>query len=153
MKNYLLPTALFGISIALVSYVLAAVAMPSVEVQRIAKQTTVQIVGCGFASGVIIQKNQNTYTVLTVAHAVRNKGCEIATPDDNKYRPSQIKNFPNQVDLAVVTFTSSNSYPLAKLIDNSDRVEAGETIYVSGFPVSTAITTPVLPNNKVRATR
>jgi regulator of sirC expression with transglutaminase-like and TPR domain len=143
MKNYLLPTALLGTSIALVSCTSSAMALPSVEVQRLAKQTTVQIVGCGFASGVIIQKNQDTYTILTVAHAVRNKGCEIATPDDNKYQPSQIKTFPNQVDLAVVTFTSTKSYPLAKLIDNSDRVEAGETIYVSGFPVSTAITTPV----------
>jgi Trypsin-like peptidase domain len=55
----------------------------------------------------------------------------------------QVNLFPNQVDLAVFTFTSNKNYPVAKLIDNSDRVEAGETIYISGFPLSSAINTSV----------
>jgi hypothetical protein len=68
MKNYLLPIALFG-SISLVSHLKPALALSPVEVQRIAKQTTIQIAGCDmFGSGVIIRKNGNTYTVLTVAH-------------------------------------------------------------------------------------
>jgi hypothetical protein len=56
MKNYLLPTALFGI-VVLVSEIAPATALSPVEVQRIAKQTTVQITGCDFGSGVIIRKN------------------------------------------------------------------------------------------------
>jgi tetratricopeptide (TPR) repeat protein len=142
MKNYLLPTAIFG-SIAIVSYVTPALALSPVEVQRIAKQTTVQIVGCDLGSGVIVQKNGNTYTVLTVAHVVKKTGCEIVAPDESRYRVTQVKAFPNNIDLAVVNFTSNNNYSVAKLIDNSDRVEAGTPIYVSGFPLSTASNTAV----------
>jgi tetratricopeptide (TPR) repeat protein len=142
MKNYLLPTALFG-SIAIVSNILPAVALSPVEVQRIAQQTTIQITGCAQGSGVIIQKTGNTYTVLTAAHAVKNNGCKMTAPDDNGYQISQVKAFPNNVDLAVFKFTSNKTYPVAKLIDNSDRIEAGEPIYVSGFPLSTGITTSV----------
>lgn len=150
MKNYLLPTAIFGSitvgtlqAIALVSYVSPAVALSPIEVQRIAKQTTVRIAGCNIGSGVILRKNGNTYTVLTVAHTVKNSGCEIVTPDDAKYRVTQVKNFPNKIDLAVATFTSNKNYPVAKLIDNSDRIEAAENIYVSGFPLSSAINSAV----------
>ncbi len=150
MKNYLLPTAIFGSitcgglqAIALVSYVLPAVALSPIEVQRIAKQTTVRIAGCNIGSGVILRKNGNTYTVLTVAHTLKPSGCEIVTPDDAKYRLTQVKTFPNKIDLAVATFTSNKNYAVAKLIDNSDRVEAAENIYVSGFPLSTAINSSV----------
>jgi tetratricopeptide (TPR) repeat protein len=142
MKNYLLPV-IFG-SIALISDISAAVALSPVEIGRIAKQVTIQIAGCTQGSGAIVQKNGNIYTVLTVAHGLKSSGCEIVTPDDAKHRVTQIKVFPNQVDLAVVTFTSTKNYPVAKLIDNSDRVEAGEPIYVAGFPVNTAISKSVL---------
>jgi tetratricopeptide (TPR) repeat protein len=138
MKNYLLPTVLLG-SITLLSQISPAVALSSVEVQRIAKQSTVRIAKCDMASGAIVQKNGNTYTVLTVAHAVKKTGCEIVAPDDTTYRVSQVKTFPNNIDLALVSFTSNKNYPVAKLIANSDRVEAGEAVYVSGFPLSSAI--------------
>jgi tetratricopeptide (TPR) repeat protein len=151
MRNYLLPTALFGsitsgtiFAIAIVSYASPAVALTPVEIQRIAKQSTVQITtGCEVGSGVIIRKDGNTYTVLTVAHTFKKKeSCsplEVVAPDTTKYQIAQVKNFPNNVDLAAFTFTSSKSYAVAKLIDNSDLVEAMETVYVSDFPLSTAI--------------
>ncbi|WP_310482939.1 tetratricopeptide repeat protein [Chamaesiphon sp. VAR_48_metabat_403] len=138
MKKYLSSILLCG-SIAIVGYSSSAVARSSVEIQRIAKQTTIQITRCAFGSGVIIQKNGNTYTVLTVAHAVKNSNCEVTTPDNSKYQIAQVKTFPNSIDLATFTFTSNKNYSVAKLIDNSDRIEATETIYVSGFPLSTAI--------------
>jgi Tfp pilus assembly protein PilF len=138
MKNHLLPTMLLG-TIAIVSHATPSLALSPVEIQRIAKQTTVQIVGCDRGSGVIIQKNGNTYTVLTVAHAVKDPNCEIVTPDHNRYQVARVVNFPGQIDLAIVVFTSFKNYQAAKLIANSNRVEAGEAIYVSGFPHSTAI--------------
>jgi Flp pilus assembly protein TadD len=138
MKNHLLPTMLLG-TIAIVSHATPSLALSPVEIQRIAKQTTVQIVGCDRGSGVIIQKNGNTYTVLTVAHAVKDPNCEIVTPDHNRYQVARVVNFPGQIDLAIVVFTSFKNYQVAKLIENSNRVEAGEAIYVSGFPHSTAI--------------
>ncbi len=138
MKKYLLPTLCCG-AIAIFGHGSGAVAISPVEIQRIAKQTTIQITQCAFGSGVIIQKNVNTYTVLTVAHAVKNSNCEVTTPDNSKYQISQVKTFPNSIDLAIFTFTSNKNYSVAKLIDNSDRIEATETVYVSGFPLSTAI--------------
>ncbi len=138
MKSYLLSTALFG-SIVLASSISPAVALSPVEVQRIAKQSTVQIAKCDMAAGAIVQKNGNIYTVLTVARAVKKTDCEIVAPDDTRYRVTQIKSFPNNIELAVVTFTSNKNYPVAKLIDNSDRVVVGAPIYVSGLPVSSAV--------------
>ena len=120
-----------------------AVALLPVEVQKIAKQVTVQITDCGFGSGAILRKEGSTYTVLTVAHAVKKSGCQVTTPDDTKYLVTNIKTFPNNVDLAVFTFTSSKNYPVAKLIANSDTVDAGETVYVSGYPLSSTISNSI----------
>jgi Flp pilus assembly protein TadD len=61
------------------------------------------------------------------------------TPDDSRYKITRVITFPGQIDLAIAVFTSPKNYQVAKLINNSDRVEAGENIYVSGFPISTAI--------------
>ncbi|WP_309740963.1 tetratricopeptide repeat-containing serine protease family protein, partial [Chamaesiphon sp. OTE_20_metabat_361] len=120
-----------------------AVAKSAIEVQRIAKQVTVKISACGFGSGVIIRRAGSTYTVLTAAHAVKKSACQVTTPDDTKYPVANIKTFPNQVDLAVFTFTSSKNYPVAKLIANSDLVEAGENVYVSGYPLSSTISNSI----------
>ncbi len=121
----------------------AAVALSPVEVQKIAKQVTVQITDCGFGCGAILRKEGSTYTVLTVAHAVKKSGCQVTTPDDTKYPVTNVKTFPNNVDLAVFTFTSSKNYPVAKLIANSDTVDAGETVYVSGYPLSSTISNSI----------
>jgi tetratricopeptide (TPR) repeat protein len=140
MKNYLLPTVLLG-TISLVGSALPVMALSPVEVQQTAKRTTVEIDRCDRGSGVIIQKNSNTYTVLTVAHKVRSSGCEIVTPDNRRYQASTVRIFPNNIDLAVVSFTSNTNYPVAKLA-NADRVEAGEQVYIAGFGRS-AIAKPV----------
>jgi tetratricopeptide (TPR) repeat protein len=139
MKNNLLLTALCG-SISIISYTAPALAISPSEVQKIAKQTTVRMAGCDRSSGVIIRKEGNTYTVLTVARVANKSGCEIVAPDNNKYPVTTIKTFPESVDLAVVNFTSNNNYAVAKQIDNSDRLEAGSAIYVAGFPPSSALT-------------
>jgi S1-C subfamily serine protease len=139
---------LIGIAATIPLVQTVAVALSPVEVQKIAKQVTVQITGCGIGSGVIIRRNSiytvlNDYTVLTVAHAVKKGGCQVTTQDDAKYPVTQVKTFPNSVDLAVFTFTSIKNYPVAKLIGNSDSVEAGETVYVSGYPVSSTISNSI----------
>jgi tetratricopeptide (TPR) repeat protein len=132
MINYLRPIAVLG-SITLIGYNSPAIAGSQTEIQQIATQRTVQISKCAQGSGAIIQKNGNTYTVLTVAQGIRRSGCEIVTPDQARYQVAQIKTLPNNVDLAVMTFSSNKNYPIAKIIDNSDRLKAGEAIYVSGF--------------------
>jgi tetratricopeptide (TPR) repeat protein len=142
MNNCLLPIVLLG-SISVVSFALPASALSPVEVQRIARQTTVRIKNCDNGSGVIIQKSGNSYTILTAAHATRTEGCQVVTADEKEYKVTEVTRFINSVDLALIKFTSNKTYPVAKLIDNSDRVEGGETIYVSGFPVTTAIVDPI----------
>jgi tetratricopeptide (TPR) repeat protein len=142
MNNCLLPIVLLG-SVSVLSYTLPASALSPVEIQRIAKQTTVRIKDCDNGSGVIIQKSGNNYTILTAAHATRNNGCQVVTADDNEYKVTEVTPFINSVDLALIKFTSNKTYRVAKLIDNSDRIEGGENIYVSGFPVTTAIVDPI----------
>jgi tetratricopeptide (TPR) repeat protein len=142
MNNYLPPLAILG-SIFLISYTVPALALSPVEVQRIAKQTTVRIKGCDNASGVIIKKTGNVYAVLTAAHATRATGCQVVTGDDNEYGVTEVTPFIDSIDLATIEFKSNKNYPVAKYIDNSDRVESGESIYISGFPVTGTISEPI----------
>jgi tetratricopeptide (TPR) repeat protein len=142
MNNHLPPLAILG-SIFLISYTVPAMALSPVEVQRIAKQTTVRIKGCDSGSGVIIRKTGNVYAVLTAAHATRATGCQVVTGDDNEYAVTEVTPFIDSVDLATIEFKSNKNYQVAKYIDNSDRVESGESIYISGFPVTTTILEPI----------
>jgi tetratricopeptide (TPR) repeat protein len=132
----------FG-SISVVGYGLPVLALSPVEVQRIAKQVTVRIKDCNDGSGVIVKKKGSTYMILTAAHAARSKQCKIVTADDREYSVTSIAPSVENIDLTVVTFNSDRSYPIAKLTDNSNRVESGESIYVSGFPLTTTIVDPI----------
>jgi tetratricopeptide (TPR) repeat protein len=143
MNNRWMPIAAIGCVGAIWIGLPAGAALSPVEVQRIAKQTTVRIKGCSNASGVIIQKTGNTYTILTAAHATIDRGCQIVTADDREYEVTQVTPFINDIDLAVVKFNSSKNYQVAKTIDNSDRIESGENIYISGFPVTATISEPI----------
>lgn len=143
MNNYFPILTILSVVVVFGHKLPSAVALSPVEVQRIANKTTVRIQGCNLGSGVIIQKNQNSYTVLTAAHAIQEQGCQIVTADDRAYGVTQVKPLINNIDLAVVNFKSSNTYQVAKLTDNSDRVESGENIYISGFPVTDTISEPI----------
>jgi len=136
MKFYYgLAPALIGVSIALVQPQIA-VALSPVEVGKIAKQIAVLVDNKnGSGSGVMIKRSGNTYTVLTAYHVVKTPDkYEIVTPDGQRYSVnySTVKKLPD-VDLAVVQFTSSISYTIAK-IGNSDESTEGATAYVAGFP-------------------
>jgi S1-C subfamily serine protease len=107
-----------------------------VNVYSIANQTTVRIDGQNPGSGVIIARSGNTYYVLTAKHVV-------ATPDEynvltsatNKFKIDygQVKKFEN-LDLAVVQFTSNENFPVAQL-GNSEQMKQGDNIFVSGWPI------------------
>jgi tetratricopeptide (TPR) repeat protein/V8-like Glu-specific endopeptidase len=128
---------------ALAIYAPATHALSAPEVAKIAKQSTIRIESATSpGSGVIIKKEGNSYTVLTAAHVVRNRRSSFKAVafDGGGGTITDIKEFPNRVDLAIVRFTSSNNYAVAKLTKNSSEVTEGSTVYVSGFPVSTVIT-------------
>jgi tetratricopeptide (TPR) repeat protein len=138
-----LPAVLLGTAIAtLIQPQAAYSALSAPEINKIAKGVTILIDGQNPGSGVLIQRQGNTYTVLTANHVVGTPDqYEIITPDGQRYalNYSTVKKLPG-IDLATLEFTSSQSYPLATF-GNSVSVSEGTTIYVSGFPMRTAALT------------
>jgi Tfp pilus assembly protein PilF len=88
-------------------------------------------------SGIIVSRQPGKYFVLTAAHVVRNQQSTytIRTSDGQKYQIDKTNLFPQGIDLAVVSFSSSKSYPVAT-IGNSSDAEEGSTAAVSGYPRS-----------------
>jgi tetratricopeptide (TPR) repeat protein len=141
-------TGLIGISatLALVQPYIAS-AKSSVEIADIGKAITVSIATPEtLGSGVILQQQGNIYTILTTASVVKNKAnYKITTPDNRSYEAitSSIRTAPGNIDLAIIKFKSTASYPTAKL-GNCNVLESGMNIYVNGFPgTSRAITESV----------
>jgi tetratricopeptide (TPR) repeat protein len=121
-----------------------AVAKTSIEIAETAKAITVLIAEPdSVGSGVILQQQGDTYTVLTAAHVVKNSAkFKITTPDDRKYEviSNSIRRAPGSIDLAVIQFKSTTKYPTAKL-GNCNVLKSGMDLYVGGFPgTSRAIT-------------
>ncbi|WP_143336270.1 GUN4 domain-containing protein [Cylindrospermopsis raciborskii] len=103
------------------------------EIADIATQVTVRISGPDQGSGVIINKDSNTYTVLTNSHIFQYKGAfEIITHDGKKYQSNNLTKIPN-LDLATIEFNSNQQYRVVALGD-SNTLSIGQEIYVSGFP-------------------
>ncbi|WP_293229842.1 serine protease [Microcoleus sp. PH2017_05_CCC_O_A] len=136
-----IPIALIGtIATIVIAQPTAVFAISADEVGKIAKSITVLIDSKNPGSGIIIKRNGNTYTVLTARHVFKDAQAkyEIVTPDDKRYllNYSSVKKLPN-IDLAVVEFTSSQTYSVAK-IGNSDLATEGKAAYVAGFPKTSA---------------
>jgi Tfp pilus assembly protein PilF len=76
--------------------------------------------------------------VATAAHVVDQPNIyEIQTPDNQAHKVANtaIKKIKN-VDLAIIEFTSKQSYTVAKM-GNANQVSEGSPIYVAGFPART----------------
>ncbi|KOP27673.1 hypothetical protein AMR41_04085, partial [Hapalosiphon sp. MRB220] len=148
---YTLPPVVIGVSMVLVQSQVA-VALSQQQVEQIGREITVRIVDTQdptvSGSGVLIKHSGDTYTVLTAYHVVKDGGkYEIMTPDTQTNRVKSVKRLPD-VDLAVVEFSSSKDYKIAK-IGNSDKATASTSVYVAGFPGRTAvISNPQLFFNK-----
>jgi len=133
-----------GLSAALIGSSAIVMVQPQVAVSQtldeqaiasVAKEVTVIINGQNPGSGVLIAKQGNTYYVLTAKHVVPTPDeYEIITFDGTKHTLDYgtVKKLPD-VDLAVVQFTSNQSYRVAQL-GNSDTAAEGATIYISGWP-------------------
>ncbi len=112
------------------------------------RQMTVRIeAGTGNGSGVIIAKEDNSYYVLTAKHVLQD-------PETNqRYSNPQIITYDREphnltstiiaenVDLAVVKFSSKNNYPLAKL--NEFQPNNDDLVFVGGFPARENIQSPL----------
>lgn len=112
-------------------------ALTPTDINQIASEITVRIEGPRGGSGVLIEKEGNTYYILTNWHVVSQVGdYEVITPDGERHTVyySLIRQIPG-FDLAVVPFNTSRRYPLAKIAD-ANNINEGSAIYVAGWPRS-----------------
>lgn len=129
----------------LVAQTAAAPAKEISEIVQLAKATTVQINSrfniCNRGgSGVLIARKNDIYIVLTARHVVkcRDVSFSIQTLDRKSHAVIGTKDAlinSKDLDLAVVQFKSSENYSVAQL-GNSDLVDVGFSVYVSGYPTS-----------------
>ncbi|MBE9186323.1 trypsin-like peptidase domain-containing protein [Microcoleus sp. LEGE 07076] len=113
-----------------------ALALTADKVKTVAKEITVRIQGPKGGSGVILEKRGSTYYILTNWHVVDKAGdYEVVTPDGQAHSVyySLVRRVPG-MDLAVVPFSSTQSYPLAQLANSS--ATKGNKAYVAGWPTS-----------------
>ncbi|MEP0859796.1 tetratricopeptide repeat-containing serine protease family protein, partial [Trichocoleus sp. DQ-U1] len=111
------------------------------DVDRIAKEITVRIDRSdgNNGSGVIIAQRGDTYYVLTADHVVKYEAqkYEVTTVDGRCYPVNYgtVKRLPG-VDLAVLQFTSNQTYQVATL-GNYDLGREGRFVFISGWAGST----------------
>ena len=114
-------------------------AEPAEAVAKIAQSITVRIEGATQGSGVLVKRDRNRYTVLTAWHVVEGQRpgeeLDIYTPDGKRHKVEQgsIKHL-GKVDMAVLSFSSSSTYDLAKVGDVKS-VSRGDQVLVAGFPL------------------
>jgi tetratricopeptide (TPR) repeat protein/S1-C subfamily serine protease len=114
-----------------------------------ARQMTVRIeAGGGNGSGVIVARQGKTYYVLTAKHVLRDPETKQQFPSpqivtyDQDRRSATSTVVAEGVDLAVVRFESSNTYPVARLGEYSQKGEYGMA-FVGGFPGRDKINSPL----------
>jgi serine protease Do len=102
-----------------------------------AQQISVRILtDQGTGSGVLIDHQEQVYTVLTNAHVVAGAGLEsmILTADGQTYTGHWLDKSPvGANDLALVEFTSDRNYAIATFRD-LNPFQVGEPVYAVGFP-------------------
>jgi murein DD-endopeptidase MepM/ murein hydrolase activator NlpD len=129
---------IFGIVVTLIIVIvqpLVLAGLQSFEVSDIAKKITVSIEGFNLGSGVIIGKKDDVYQIITAWHVVERKGKYLVRTHDNRthvVNGNTIQRMP-KVDVAIVEFTSKQTYPVAN-IGNSGRLKEGMTVFFAGYP-------------------
>jgi tetratricopeptide (TPR) repeat protein len=115
-----------------------------------ARKMTVRIENSGGnGSGVIVAREENSYYVLTAKHVMQDEKYNthrkftdnrIITYDQENYSTTSTV-VAEGVDLAVVKFSSSNNYPVAKL--NEYNLNDNDLTFVGGFPGRETINSPL----------
>jgi hypothetical protein len=133
--HHFLCLALLGGVIAVPSS--APLALEGSQVNQVAKASTILLAGQNPGSGVLIGQQGQTYYVLTAEHVVATEDEYAVVTSDGETYPlnyGEIRKLP-KVDLAVVSFNSPKSYPVAPL-GNSDQVVEGDRIFIAGWPAA-----------------
>ena len=135
MNRYFRVVPLLGIVTTLTLQSQPVLALERSQVAAIAKSFTVRIEGQETTgTGTIIKQEGNTYTILTCWHVVNAEGgFEVTTVDNRAHQVTSVKNLENDIDLAILQFTSTNPYEVATLGDSAAITE-GINSYVVGYP-------------------
>ena len=127
----IIPILAIVTTISLPSSVLA---LERAEIAARVKEFTVSIDGVKTSgTGTMIQQEGNLYNVLTCWHVVEAEGgFEVTTADGEIHQVTEAKNLEN-IDLAILQFTSDIAYEVAELGD-STAITEGAANYVVGYP-------------------
>ncbi|MCL2763475.1 MAG: Do family serine endopeptidase [Treponema sp.] len=88
----------------------------------------------GLGSGIIVRHKDGVYYALTNHHVIDNTSeIRITTRNGNEY-PAEVVGKDERKDLALVSFKTNDSYPLAALGD-SDTVRVGDWAIAMGNPL------------------
>ena len=88
----------------------------------------------GLGSGIIVRQKNGAYYVITNHHVVNDANeIRVATKDGKEY-PAELVGKDERKDLAMVSFKTSDPYPLAVLGD-SDSVRVGDWAIAMGNPL------------------
>ena len=99
----------------------SALALEPAAIYAKAKEFTVQIDGEETGTGTIVERSGNTYTVLTCWHVMDTPGSySVTTSNGSTYQVTKVQNLPN-ADIAVITFETRDTYPVAELGSSSNR--------------------------------
>lgn len=108
----------------------------SIPIEQLAKQVTVRVIGkLGSGSGVIIDRRQTTYTILTNQHVIAEEAsCSILTSDGTLH-PAVVQKTVrlNALDLAMLEFESKQTYLVVE-IGKAETLHSGDPLYAAGFP-------------------
>ncbi|MEC4813128.1 MAG: tetratricopeptide repeat-containing serine protease family protein, partial [Scytonema sp. PMC 1069.18] len=107
------------------------------KLRQLAQAVTVKVLSPNKGgSGVLISKQGQTYTILTNAHVISNKGTHsIQTPDAKTHKATVISRGDSLSgnDLAILQFQSQENYQIVTLATNSNLSENQE-VWAAGFP-------------------
>ncbi|MDR0475941.1 MAG: Do family serine endopeptidase [Treponema sp.] len=88
----------------------------------------------GLGSGIIVRKDKNMYYVLTNNHVIEGASeIHVASRDVKEYKAELVGKDARR-DLALVSFTTDDSFPLA-VLGNSDEVQVGHWAIAMGNPL------------------
>lgn len=112
------------------------------QLRQLARSVTVKVpAGKSWGSGILIEKQGQTYTVLTNHHVIKYESSyQIQTLDGQIYPADLIRTVRfDDHDLALLSFRSNQFYTVASLGDSS-TLTMGDEVFAAGFPFGSEMT-------------
>jgi S1-C subfamily serine protease len=105
--------------------------------QRVQGMTVKLWTGHLWGSGILIQRQQGRYAVLTNAHTINGSDRFIVETIDGRRYPATLSTVVGfaRNDLALVTFNSPQAYPIAQFSADPELPPPGTPVIAAGFPI------------------